>query len=515
MEIVWFKRDLRVHDHAPLAAAAGSGRAVLPLYIFEPEMWAQTDASGRQFAFLAESLADLDRSLSARGARLVVRVGDAVHVLHELHAAHGLTAIHAHEESGNLWSFARDRAVRRWARRAGVPVIEAQQHGVWRAHGNRNGWAARWEALMRRPRVPAPAAIRMADVASETVPDAGALGLAPDPCPGRQTGGRREGLALLKSFLNERGRPYRAAMSAPDSGADHCSRLSPHLAVGALSMREVLHAAAAARARWQDAGDTRFTGSIESFISRLHWHCHFIQKLEDAPWLEARCLHPDYAGLPDHDAARLAAWVEGRTGWPFVDACMRSLAATGWLNFRMRAMVMAVASYHLRLDWRLSGAALARLFTDYEPGIHWPQVQMQSGTTGTNIPRIYNPIKQGHDQDPGGDFVRRWLPELAHLPSQFVHEPWLAPAQLRGNYPVPLVDHEQAAREAKAAITAIRRNPAHAGPARAIVAKHGSRRASLASTERKRKAAAPASEVQGLGKGKGQGRGQGQGQLDL
>ncbi len=340
---------------------------------------------------------------------------------------------------------------------------------------------------MREPRLPAPQAIHMADVASEALPEAAALGLAPDPCPGRQRGGRRAGLALLKSFLSERGRPYRAAMSAPDSGADHCSRLSPHLALGALSMREVLHAAAAARLRWKDAGDTRFTGSIDSFISRLHWHCHFIQKLKDAPWLEQHCLHPAYASLPAHDAARLAAWAEGRTGWPFVDACMRSLAATGWLNFRMRAMVMAVASYHLRLDWRHSGAALARLFTDYEPGIHWPQVQMQSGTTGTNIPRIYNPVKQGHDQDPDGDFIRRWLPELAHLPTPFVHEPWLA--EMPPAYPAPLVDHEQAARDAKAAITAIRRDPAHGGPARAIVAKHGSRRAGLPDTTRRRKTA--------------------------
>ena len=499
MEIVWFKRDLRVHDHAPLLAACASGRAALPLYIVEPEMWAQPDASGRHYEFLTESLADLDRSLTARGARLVVRVGDAVQVLHDLHAAERITALHAHQETGNLWSFARDRAVRRWARAAGVPVYEAQQHGVWRALGNRNGWAARWEAMMGQPRLAAPDAIALADVTSHPLPDAAALGLAPDPCE-RQPGGRRAGLALLKSFLNERGRPYRAAMSAPDSGADHCSRLSPHLAVGALSMREVLHAAAAARARWKAAGDTRFTGSIDSFISRLHWHCHFIQKLEDAPWLEARCLHPDYAGLPapntELSEARLEAWAAGRTGWPFVDACMRSLAATGWLNFRMRAMVMAVASYHLRLDWRQSGAVLARLFTDYEPGIHWPQVQMQSGTTGTNIPRIYNPIKQGHDQDPEGDFIRRWVPELAQLPTPLLHEPWKAPPEQRPAYPAPLVDHEQAAREAKAAITAIRRDPAHAGPARAIVAKHGSRRAGLPSTERKRKAGAPARQGQ-------------------
>ncbi|WP_310475941.1 deoxyribodipyrimidine photo-lyase [Sandarakinorhabdus sp.] len=484
MEIVWFKRDLRVHDHAPLAAACTSGRPVLPLYIVEPELWQQPDASGRQFEFLCESLADLDRSLTARGGRLVVRVGDACQVLHDLHAAHGITAIHAHEETGNLWSFARDKAVRRWARAAGVPVIEARQHGVWRALNNRNGWAARWEAMMRSPRLPAPATIRMADVAGDALPGAAALGLVPDPCQ-RQPGGRRAGLELLKSFLNQRGRPYRAAMSAPDSGADHCSRLSPHLALGTISMREAFQAALVARQRWTEAGDGVFVRSIESFISRLHWHCHFIQKMEDAPWLEAHCLHPAYAALPNHDAARLAAWVEGRTGWPFVDACMRSLAATGWLNFRMRAMVMAVASYHLRLDWRHSGAVLARLFTDYEPGIHWPQVQMQSGTTGTNIPRIYNPIKQGHDQDPDGHFVRRWMPELAHLPTPWLHEPWLA--EVRPDYPAPLVDHEQAARTAKAAITAIRHDPAHAAPARAIVQRHGSRRAGLPSTERRRK----------------------------
>ena len=159
MEIVWFKRDLRVHDHAPLLAASASGRPVLPLFIVEPDLWAQPDASGRQFAFLAESLADLDRSLAARGARLVVRVGDAVDVLHDLHGRGGISAIHAHQETGTLWSFARDRSVRRWAKAAGVPMHETRQHGVWRAHGNRDGWAARWEAMMRAPRLPAPAAI--------------------------------------------------------------------------------------------------------------------------------------------------------------------------------------------------------------------------------------------------------------------------------------------------------------------------------------------------------------------
>jgi deoxyribodipyrimidine photo-lyase len=183
---------------------------------------------------------------------------------------------------------------------------------------------------------------------------------------------------------------------------------------------------------------------------------------------------------------------------------MRSLAATGWLNFRMRAMVMAVASYHLRLDWRQSGLVLARLFTDYEPGIHWPQVQMQSGTTGTNIPRIYNPVKQGHDQDPDGAFIRRWLPELAALPTQQLHQPWLAPPEVIAAlaYPAPFLGHEDAARAARAAITAIRHDPGHVAPARAILARHGSRKAGLPDANRRRAAAKP-------------GPGSGQGVLDL
>jgi deoxyribodipyrimidine photo-lyase len=151
-----------------------------------------------------------------------------------------------------------------------------------------------------------------------------------------------------------------------------------------------------------------------------------MQKLEDEPAIETRCLHPACEGLRprEADAARLAAWEAGETGIPFVDACMRYLRATGWLNFRMRSMLVAVASYHLWLDWRATGPHLARMFTDYEPGIHWPQVQMQSGTTGMNTVRIYNPVKQGRDQDPSGAFTRAWVPEVRDVPDRFLQEPW-------------------------------------------------------------------------------------------
>ena len=213
-----------------------------------------------------------------------------------------------------------------------------------------------------------------------------------------------------------------------------------------------------------------------------------MQKLEDEPRLEHANLHPAYDALrqpTESDAARLAAWARGETGLPFVDACMRYLAATGWLNFRMRAMLTAVASYHLWLHWREPGLHLARQFTDYEPGIHWPQVQMQSGTTGINTVRIYNPIKQGHDQDPNGDFVRRWVPELASIGGAEVHEPWRsahAREILGRTYPLPIVDHLAAARAAREKIYGARKGSTFRDAANAIQEKHGSRKSGIPRT---------------------------------
>jgi deoxyribodipyrimidine photo-lyase len=207
-----------------------------------------------------------------------------------------------------------------------------------------------------------------------------------------------------------------------------------------------------------------------------------MQKLEDQPSIENTCLSRAAEALRPRtpDAARLAAWSAGETGLPFLDACMRYLAATGWLNFRMRAMVMSTASYHLWLDWRATGPVLARLFTDYEPGIHWPQVQMQSGVTAINTPRIYNPVKQGLDQDPTGAFTRRWLPELAAVPDGFLQEPWKWPEfqSLAGRrYPEPIIDPAVAQKTARDAVWALRRAPGHKDEATAIASRHASRSA--------------------------------------
>ncbi|MHB2167468.1 FAD-binding domain-containing protein [Alsobacter sp. R-9] len=485
VQVVWFKRDLRTVDHRPLLEASRAG-PVIPLYVVEPGYWRLPDTSRRQWLAIRPALEELRDRLAGLGLPLVVRTGEAVAVLRELHERHALTRLLAHEETGNGWTFARDRAVRGFCRKAGIPVVEHRQFGVVRGPLDRDRWGALHAAFLRDPPWPEPLSLGGPDVDPGAIPTAEELGLPPDGCAAPQPGSRADALSRLDSFLAGRGAGYRRDMSTPLAGETSCSRLSVGLSTGAVSIREVLKRLFAARDRlsslaWQDRPVP--LGAVDSLVARLYWHCHFIQKLESEPAIETRSLHPVHEAarrpmLPDDPL--LEAWATGRTGFPFVDACMRSLVATGWLNFRMRAMVTAFATYHLGLDWHAVGLRLARLFTDYEPGIHWPQVQMQAGQTGINTPRIYNPVKQGHDQDPDGIFTRRWVHELADVPQAFLHEPWRLPADPSdrpgAGYPAPVVDHEAAARAARDRLTRLRREPGYRAAAMDVYRRHGSRK---------------------------------------
>lgn len=484
-QIVWFKRDLRIEDQRALVYAARSG-PVLPLFIVETELWQEPDMSARQWSFVRECLTSLRKDLAALGQPLIVRTGDAVEILERARRRYKKIKIWSHEETGNDWTYTRDKKVLGWARANGVDWRELRQSGVIRRLTSRDGWAKEWDAFMAEPEEAPPSAlVQLESIEIGSIPKARELGLAADHCPGRQRGGREVGLDCLRTFFHQRGAPYRKAMSSPAAGAEHCSRISPHLAWGTLSMREVAQATWARQIQLKaDSVKGGWRGAMSSFQGRLHWRDHFMQKLEDEPRLEWRNLHPAYNGLrpSESDTVRLASWCKGETGLPFVDACMRALQATGWMNFRMRAMLMAVASYHLWLDWRRPGEHLARLFTDYEAGIHWPQVQMQSGTTGINTIRIYNPVKQGNDQDPDGTFIRRWVPELAKVPDAHIQEPWRwedAGELLGKSYPFPIIDHLACAKEARQKIWAVRKGADFRKDANAIQTKHGSRKSGV------------------------------------
>lgn len=512
MHVVWFKRDLRVADHAPLHEALGVGGTVVGFYAIEPSLVQAEDYAPRHWACVTETLTDLRHALAELRVPLLIAVGEAPELLDQLRSAVALEGLSlqlwSHQETGNDLTYSRDRRVLAWTKQHGVRWHERLQHGVFRRLEKRDGWAQRWEELMHQPQLPVPpiqsreneseATALVNILPSSGLPRADELGIDGESCEQRQSARREDGLEMLHSFLDHRGANYSSEMSSPVTATESCSRLSVPLAYGTLSMREVVQATEARadqlRALRKAKQPAEFKlGALRSFLARLHWHCHFIQKLESEPEVEFRAFIPELDELrnsaetglaPEERTARLQAWQDGQTGYPFIDACMRSLTATGWINFRMRAMLMSFASYDLWLPWRDSGMVLARRFTDYEPGIHWPQVQMQSGTTGINTLRMYSPVKQSRDQDPEGVFIRRWVPELASVPTDFIHEPWTMPvsdqvdfhARQGRDYPRPIVDHTDAVREARGHFVALRREHNLRAKAKAVFTRHGSRK---------------------------------------
>lgn len=484
-EIVWFKRDLRIADHAALSAALQSKNPIIPLYIIEPDLWRQPDMSKRHFDFLCECLRELDFELSNLGQPLIIRVGEAVDVLKQVNSQLPINAIYSHQETWNFWTFERDKKVLAWTKDQKIAWHESVQNGVIRRLKTRDGWAARWNKLMKGKILPKPSKLIPINIISESLPRAEDLGLVDDFCVERQKGGRQNALNLLESFLYQRGENYTREMSSPVTAFKSCSLLSAHIAFGTISLREIFVAVEKRQLELQMMSKSvkgNWPSAMRSFGGRLRWHCHFIQKLEDQPKIEFTNLHRAYDSLRlEFNEQYFAAWKEGKTGFPMVDATMRCLIATGWINFRMRAMLMSFASYHLWLPWQKTALHLAKLFTDYEPGIHYSQVQMQSGTTGINAVRIYNPIKQGFDQDPQGVFIRQWVPELAQMSDQFIHMPWQQPDLMNG-YPLPIVDEAEARKAAAQKIYNLRKDSAHKNLAKKIVVKHGSRKSGLKQT---------------------------------
>ena len=482
-QVVWFKRDLRLSDHAALAEAAKLG-PVLPLIMVEPEYWQLPDTSARQWEFWRGCILELGREITAQGGRLLIRTGVATDILEDLHSRVGSFDLWSHEETGNAWTHRRDLAVKAWARPRGISWSERRQFGVTRGpRQNRDHWAKRWDQMMQQPITATPDIEWAKALPSYALPTSNELNLAPDVLLHPQLPGRAAGLALLKTFLHERGMAYTREMSSPVTAESACSRLSPYLAYGVLSMREVYQAAeerASEISRERPAGHTVWSRSIRSFTARLHWHCHFIQKLESEPEIEWEPFAKIYIGMRPRpgNPTYLKAWSEGRTGYPFIDAAMRYLNAHGWINFRMRAMLMSFATYDLWLPWQEAGLVLARKFVDFEPGIHWSQCQMQAGETGINTIRVYSPIKQSHDQDPSGDFIRAWVPELAGVAGSMVHEPWqmqVLRLTLCPDYPLPLVDHKTASKQAKDEIFGRRKLAVAREEARGVYLRHGSR----------------------------------------
>ena len=516
--IYWLKRDFRLADNPALTAALSEYDEVVPLFVLEPSAVAAPESSALHLHAQCDAFAGLSFALHLRTRPLAFAYREVIELLDELHAAEPFDGLVSHLETGGNRTFDRDKAVARWCQKHAVEWTEHRQTGVFRGPLNRDTRHRDWEQFYRAPLLPVPT-----DFSALTVPEAyRELLEVPDPTHlewvarrddgdnvwfphpdlyGRMTNGplapARFGMPLteeqrhyvqpvseqaaeetLQSFIQERGINYSKGMSSPNLAFYHCSRLSVHLAWGTMSGRTAFQRV---HARIEELKDSdrpdagAWRKNLRAFTSRLHWRDHFTQRLETEVEMEHRPLNPNFHELELEDSPTLlAAWAEGRTGYPMVDACVRCLQTTGYVNFRMRAMLTSVAAHMLHLDFRSIDKVMARLYTDYEPGIHLAQLQMQAGMVGINTLRTYSPEKQFLDHDAEAVFVHRWVPELRPFTAKEIANRDLTAGL--GDYPAAVVDRTERVRAYRKLLGDLKFRPGGREITQAVFEKHGSRK---------------------------------------
>lgn len=476
--IVWFKRDLRLSDHKPLKEAIESGLPLILLFIFEPDVESSPDFDYRHWTFAFQGLNDVNQQLE-NTSRVQLLYGNAKNIFEKISDQFSIITVWSYQETGNDVTFSRDKFLAKWFASKGIHWEEYQANGILRGKTNRKGWTKAWFAFQSaEPDTP-----DLHELQSVELPDEIKGHFSINPLLGKfgendyfQRGGASVAHEYLETFLQERSKNYNLHISKPKESRISCSRLSPYIAWGNLSIRQV----------WQATQEAKKTTKsklpLSSFSSRLQWHCHFIQKFESEPETEFQNVNRGFDQIRNETNHKfIEAWKFGNTGIPLVDACMRCVHKTGYLNFRMRAMVVSFLTHHLWQPWQEGSRWLAQQFLDYEPGIHYSQFQMQAGTVGINTIRIYNPIKQSQEHDSDGIFIKQWVPELANIPPSIIHEPWkmttfeqqMYQCVLGEDYPHPIIpDLKKTYKEASAKLWSMKGDPIVKEENQRILAQH-------------------------------------------
>ena len=421
INIVWLKRDLRTNDHLPLFEAEKNQNNYIIIYLFEPNLLNHISSSIRHQKFIYHSILEMNKLLFKYNREVIIYNENADVVFDYLTSKYDVKNVLSYQESGTNKSWLRDKKVKCLLKKNKTKWIEFEKQAVIRGSKNRNGWDKYWYLYANSEITNNNYTIN--EYKYEKTPyDFNIKNHKElEKYPSRfQPAGEKYALKYLDSFISLRVKNYNKHISQPEKSRYSCGRISTYLSWGNISVKQVYQ-------KVKNSSNYKLNKrAFNSFLARLKWRSHFIQKFEVDCSYEYSCINRGYEKMAyENNDHLLESWKVGNTGFPIVDASMRCLINNGWLNFRMRAMLVSFLCHYLNQDWKRGVYHLAQLFLDYEPGIHYTQFQMQAGVTGINSIRVYNPTKQSKENDTNGVFIKKWIPELSNINDKIIHEPWL------------------------------------------------------------------------------------------